>query len=133
MKNRAPAVATQGGGATGTVSAQETQALHTGSHASNVPADPPGGQISSINMRLSRPMGEWPPPAYPSEVWPISPFGHFTRTSWGNLVPLMETPEPLARGKSFGFLPPPLATRNTIRGVPRVPSTGSRAVIPKGT
>jgi hypothetical protein len=50
----------------------------------------------------------------------------------GTLVPLDEHPGFIARGKSFGFLPRPLATRNTIRGVPRVPSTGSRAVVAKG-
>jgi len=102
--------------------------LETGTNASNVP----GGNISGITLRLSRPMGEWPPSTYPSEVWPIAPFGLFTRLPQGTLVPLDEHPGFIARGKSFGFLPRPLATRNTVRGVPRVPSTGSRAVVAKG-
>jgi len=86
---------------------------------------------ASSGLRLSRPMGSWPPENYPDEVWPIAPFGHFTRQSTGALIPLTEDPGPIARGKSFGFMPRPLGTRNTIRGVPRVPSTGSRAITAK--
>jgi hypothetical protein len=86
---------------------------------------------ASSGLRLSRPMGAWPPENYPSEVWPIAPIGHFTRASTGALIPLEQHPGLLARGKSFVFRPKPLASRNTIRGVPRVSATGSRAVIAK--
>lgn len=84
-------------------------------------------------LHMSRTFGEWPPPEYQQASWPFPPFSGYQRTSDGRLVPIQEHNEPLARGKSFGLRPKPLAPRNAVMGVPRVPATGSRAVVAKGS